>query len=130
MSRPLFLFLLVACGTAFEWPFKLPWVVSTSPDQLVFEGPADTTTRVVRPPRVAIIGAGAGGSSAAYWLSLSRTRANLTFDIDVYERSDYIGGRESPCVRWANVSCLPASCREYDRVPVRKRRVSTHRGAL
>ena len=44
--------------------------------------------------RVAIIGAGAGGSSAAYWISLAQQRWGLDIDIDVYEQRSYIGGRK------------------------------------
>ncbi|KAI9428756.1 FAD/NAD(P)-binding domain-containing protein, partial [Russula earlei] len=48
-----------------------------------------------RPPRIAIIGAGAGGSSAAFWISKAKERYNLDVTVDVYERSDYIGGRST-----------------------------------
>lgn len=42
--------------------------------------------------RVAIIGAGAAGSSAAYWTSKAAARHDLNVTIDVYEREDYVGG--------------------------------------
>jgi len=45
-------------------------------------------------PRVAIIGAGAGGSSAAFWISKAKERFGLDVAVDVYESSDYVGGRE------------------------------------
>lgn len=45
--------------------------------------------------RVAIVGAGAGGSSAAYWTSLAGTRNQKQVSIDVFERNNYIGGRTS-----------------------------------
>jgi prenylcysteine oxidase/farnesylcysteine lyase len=45
--------------------------------------------------KVAVVGAGAGGSSAAYWLSLAKQRAatgtNVT--VTVYEQNNYVGGR-------------------------------------
>ena len=44
--------------------------------------------------RIAVIGAGAGGSSAAFWLSKARARLEVNFEIDVYESRGYIGGRE------------------------------------
>jgi len=44
-------------------------------------------------PRLAIVGAGAAGSSAAFWISKAKERSGLKIDIDVYERNDYIGGR-------------------------------------
>jgi prenylcysteine oxidase/farnesylcysteine lyase len=48
-------------------------------------------------PRIAIVGAGAAGSSAAFWISKAKERfAALDVDVDVYERASYVGGRESP----------------------------------
>ncbi|EJD55206.1 FAD/NAD(P)-binding domain-containing protein [Auricularia subglabra TFB-10046 SS5] len=93
---------LAASSNAFEWPFKLPWLASTAPDQVVFEAPSEPTAPTERPPRVAIIGAGAGGTSAAFWLSLSKQRANHTFEIDVYDRSDYVGGRSTTIQPYGN----------------------------
>lgn len=43
--------------------------------------------------RVAIVGAGAGGSSAAYWTALAGARNQKNVTIDVFERSNYVGGR-------------------------------------
>lgn len=52
-------------------------------------------------PRVAIIGAGAAGSSAAFWISKAEERLEKQILIDVYEREDYIGGSEnSLCSLW------------------------------
>lgn len=48
-----------------------------------------------RPVQVAVIGAGAAGSSAAYHLSKYAAEADLTLNITVYERCDYIGGRST-----------------------------------
>jgi prenylcysteine oxidase/farnesylcysteine lyase len=47
-------------------------------------------------PKVAIIGAGAGGSSAAYWIKRAKDRIapGTPIDVTVYEKSNYIGGRE------------------------------------
>lgn len=47
-----------------------------------------------QPPRIAIIGAGAGGSSAAFWIAKAKERSGLNVEIDIYERNDYIGGRK------------------------------------
>lgn len=85
--------LLALPGTlAFEFPFKLSnFFASTI-------APITTTAQTEDIPspisRIAIIGAGAGGSSAAFWLSKARTRLGVNFEIDVYESNDYIGGRE------------------------------------
>ncbi|CAI7579709.1 unnamed protein product [Penicillium glandicola] len=47
------------------------------------------------PKRVAIIGAGAGGSFAAYQLRKLADEANVPVDITVYERESYVGGRST-----------------------------------
>ncbi|GAA6030143.1 hypothetical protein JCM8097_009283 [Rhodosporidiobolus ruineniae] len=55
-----------------------------------------------RPPRIAVIGAGAGGSSAAYFLShfASLDNLGLQSEVTVYESSDYIGGRSTVLWPW------------------------------
>jgi prenylcysteine oxidase/farnesylcysteine lyase len=45
--------------------------------------------------RVAIIGAGAGGSSAAFWIKKANERLGTDVRVDVFERNDYIGGRST-----------------------------------
>ncbi|KAF5355736.1 hypothetical protein D9756_004026 [Leucocoprinus leucothites] len=55
-------------------------------------------------PRVAIIGAGAGGSSAAFWISKAQERFGLDIDVDIYERSSYIGGRSTVVYPYENTS--------------------------
>jgi prenylcysteine oxidase/farnesylcysteine lyase len=53
-------------------------------------------TPITRVPRVAIIGAGPGGSSAAFFLAqLAERNSSLTTDVTLFERSDYIGGRST-----------------------------------
>jgi ribulose 1,5-bisphosphate synthetase/thiazole synthase len=44
--------------------------------------------------RVAIVGAGAAGSSAAFWISKAVERLGKDITVDLYESSDYIGGSE------------------------------------
>lgn len=46
--------------------------------------------------RIAVIGAGAGGSSAAFWISKAKERFPELQDVqvDVYEKTDKVGGRE------------------------------------
>lgn len=55
-----------------------------------------------RPPRVAIIGAGAGGSSAAFFLKHFHTLAGqgLHTDVTVYDAADYVGGRSTVIWPW------------------------------
>jgi NADPH-dependent glutamate synthase beta subunit-like oxidoreductase len=43
---------------------------------------------------VAIIGAGAGGSSAAFWIAKAKERYGLDVVVDIFERNDYVGGRK------------------------------------
>jgi len=43
--------------------------------------------------RVAVIGAGAAGSSSAWWLHLASDRLGHPIEVEVFERADYIGGR-------------------------------------
>lgn len=43
---------------------------------------------------IAIIGAGAGGSSAAFWIAKAKERYGLDVVVDIFERSDYVGGRK------------------------------------
>lgn len=64
------------------WPLRTP----SSESSPVVETP--------RQPRIAIIGAGAGGSSAAFWIAKAKERSGLDVGIDIYERNDYIGGRK------------------------------------
>ena len=45
-------------------------------------------------PHIAIIGAGAGGSSAAFWIAKAKERYGLDVVVDIFERSDYVGGRK------------------------------------
>ncbi|KAF8898344.1 Prenylcysteine lyase-domain-containing protein [Infundibulicybe gibba] len=50
---------------------------------------------VAAPSRVAVIGAGAGGSSAAFWISKGKERFGVDIEVDVYERESYVGGRST-----------------------------------
>ncbi|KAH8918249.1 hypothetical protein BT69DRAFT_1354049 [Atractiella rhizophila] len=60
-------------------------------------------------PKVAIIGAGAAGSSAAFFLShLSSSVSTLPpVDITVYERRPYVGGRSTVIIPFINNDELP-----------------------
>lgn len=58
-------------------------------DQYLLQ-PVNTTNQL----RVAIVGAGAAGSSAAFWISKAVERLGKDITVDVYESSDYIGGSE------------------------------------
>jgi prenylcysteine oxidase/farnesylcysteine lyase len=76
---------------AIQLPFDIGniWPLRTSPSE------PSPVVETQQPPRIAIIGAGAGGSSAAFWIAKAKERSGLDVEIDIYERSDYIGGRKS-----------------------------------
>ena len=88
MKSLLFL-LLLPCVLAFELPFGVSALFSSKATQ------NKTTTPSSSSPRIAIIGAGAGGTSAAFWISKAKERFGLDVQVDVYEAADYIGGRMS-----------------------------------
>ncbi|KAH7138128.1 prenylcysteine oxidase 1 [Dendryphion nanum] len=52
--------------------------------------------------RVAIIGAGAAGSSAAYHLSQYASLSSIPTNITVFERSNYVGGRTTTVDAWSS----------------------------
>ena len=66
----------------------------TTAAQIMFANPNSVEETPTVLPRVAIIGAGAGGSSAAFWISKANERFGLGVAIDVYDKEEYIGGRE------------------------------------
>lgn len=61
----------------------------------VLASPLGSQARASNSSRIAIIGAGAGGSSAAFWISKAKERYGLDVKVDIYERNNYIGGRMS-----------------------------------
>ncbi|KAJ7596706.1 Prenylcysteine lyase-domain-containing protein [Mycena floridula] len=78
---------------AFQLPFEVPFL-SRFKAQLPLHSPPIEPADLIS--RIAIIGAGAGGSSAAFWISKAKERAgSLQVEVDVYEKSDYIGGRST-----------------------------------
>lgn len=88
------LLFLVPSTLAFQiqFPFKVSQFFSSKVIQtvaeIIDEPPVSTT------PRIAIVGAGAGGSSAAFWISKAKERFGLEVEVDIYDSNDYIGGRE------------------------------------
>lgn len=67
----------------------LPWT-SAGTEQVVLDSELHS-----RPYNVAIIGAGAAGSSAAYHIARHAASGDISFDITVFERNDYVGGRST-----------------------------------
>lgn len=91
-TKLLLLTLFITSTVCLQLPFKLPF----------FKQKEALTIGQLEPdvtPRIAIIGAGAGGSSAAFWISKAKQRFGIDVEIDVYERASYIGGRECSCLR-------------------------------
>jgi prenylcysteine oxidase/farnesylcysteine lyase len=81
--------LLSGSSLAFQLPFKLPFFqAQDDAHQLV--APSDSKS-----PRVAIVGAGAAGSSAAFWISKAKERFGFEVEVDVFDRESYIGGRST-----------------------------------
>lgn len=87
MKRFLISSLLFSSSIAFQLPFSVPFFKSKDLSYIE-QGQLEVS------PRIAIIGAGAGGSSAAFWISKAKERYGINVEIDVYERSDYVGGRK------------------------------------
>ncbi|KAE8153951.1 Prenylcysteine lyase-domain-containing protein [Aspergillus avenaceus] len=72
------------------WTIALCCIPHTGADEL-----SHTQSSDVVPKRVAIIGAGAAGSSAAYSLRKYADTSSTPIEITVFERAPYIGGRST-----------------------------------
>ncbi|KAG9077132.1 hypothetical protein FS749_011013, partial [Ceratobasidium sp. UAMH 11750] len=57
--------------------------------------------------RVAIIGAGAAGSSSAFWLSKARSRLGENITATIYEKGDYVGGRSTTTPPYGDETLAP-----------------------
>ncbi|KAG6891088.1 hypothetical protein C0995_014178 [Termitomyces sp. Mi166 len=91
---------LLPTSLAFQLPFHLPFFTKNET--------VTTAEHVVNDfPRIAIIGAGAGGSSAAFWIFKAKERYNISADVDVYEKASYIGGRSITVHPYDNSSLPP-----------------------
>ena len=88
-STPLLALLSAPLCHAFQLPFDIGniWPIRHIPAVPIVTTPHSS-------PRIAIIGAGAGGSSAAFWISKAKERHGLDVAIDIFERRDYVGGRK------------------------------------
>ncbi|TFK30726.1 hypothetical protein FA15DRAFT_690376 [Coprinopsis marcescibilis] len=82
---------LAPTALAFQLPFSIPFF-NPKPTAQIPIVPDDSPTAT---PRVAIIGAGAGGTSAAFWIGKAKERFGLDVEVDVYDQNDYIGGRST-----------------------------------
>jgi prenylcysteine oxidase/farnesylcysteine lyase len=78
---------------AFSWA-SLFGGSAAAADQHVIKGD-DPEPPQPKALRIAVIGAGAAGSSAAFWINKAAERLDEEVIIDIYERSDYVGGSKS-----------------------------------
>ncbi|KUJ14755.1 Prenylcysteine oxidase [Mollisia scopiformis] len=76
------------------WPFSS--VVSAE------SGDADTVYADPTAKRIAIIGAGAAGSSTAYYLQQYANKSGIPINITILERNSYIGGRSTTINAYGN----------------------------
>lgn len=81
---------LATLSTAFQFPSWVPFVNSVDP-QSVLNLPQVATDRI------AIVGAGAAGSSAAFWIAKAKERYGLDVEVDIYEKSGLVGGSKYLC---------------------------------
>lgn len=85
---------LLEATAAFNLPFHLPWAsarINSEQASLV----ASPLQEQVATNRIAIVGAGAGGSSAAFFIGKAKERYGLDVEVDIFDSNSYIGGRES-----------------------------------
>ncbi|KAA8566081.1 hypothetical protein EYC84_008685 [Monilinia fructicola] len=82
-----------------SWPFSFQ--AATVEQQPIIESTtyeyADSHAK-----RIAIIGAGAGGSSSAYHLQKFAAETDLSINVTIFERSSYIGGRSTTVNAYGN----------------------------
>lgn len=96
--RSLLFLSLVSASFALQLPFKVPFFQSTVPPE------DDEPVRGT--PKIAIIGAGAAGSSAAFWISKAQERFGVDVEVDVYEKTSRVGGSGWPLF----IIFIPAVC--------------------
>ncbi|THH01023.1 hypothetical protein EW026_g1609 [Hermanssonia centrifuga] len=104
-TRLLVTYALLQTAAAFQLPFYIPWVsarLDSNDGQIPLALPQETPLN-----RIAIVGAGAGGSSAAFWISKAKKRYGLDVEVDVFESSSYVGGRSTTVYPYDDPSLEP-----------------------
>ncbi|KAI0729978.1 FAD/NAD(P)-binding domain-containing protein [Fomitopsis betulina] len=97
--------ILFTQAAALKLPFNIPFFSNNDQAPLIDINallPSSTP-----PNRIAIIGAGAAGSSAAFWIAKAKERFGLDVVVDVYEKNDYIGGRSTVVYPYNNTEYEP-----------------------
>ncbi|KAI0644039.1 Prenylcysteine lyase-domain-containing protein [Trametes meyenii] len=105
MKSPVLLLVTTATffpAYAFQLPFKLPFFGGSQTPLVAPELPESAI-----PNRIAIIGAGAGGSSSAFWIAKAKERYGLNVEIDVYDKNSYVGGRSTTVFPYEDDSLEP-----------------------
>ncbi|GAA5896918.1 hypothetical protein JCM6882_007308 [Rhodosporidiobolus microsporus] len=92
--------LLFACVAQAQLLFPVNQHPFEAPHRVGDHGGAGLHWQEKRTPRVAIIGAGAGGSSAAFFLSHFGADFGVQADVTVYDQNDYVGGRSTVLWPW------------------------------
>ncbi|KAK7058346.1 hypothetical protein VNI00_001977 [Paramarasmius palmivorus] len=87
--RSALLLSLVSTSIAFQFPFKVPFFQTQVDPREIIE------SVISGPQKIAIVGAGAGGSSAAFWIAKAKERFGLDVQVDVYDKASYVGGRST-----------------------------------
>ncbi|RPD56544.1 FAD/NAD(P)-binding domain-containing protein [Lentinus tigrinus ALCF2SS1-7] len=90
---------------AFQLPFKIPFFSRSTQEPLAL--PEVQQAETIIPNRIAIIGAGAAGSSAAFWISKAKERFGVDVEVDVYDKNGYIGGRSTTVQPYGDESLEP-----------------------
>ncbi|KAI5123737.1 hypothetical protein M0805_000330 [Coniferiporia weirii] len=86
----------------------LPWSASSlSLLDWMYPASSASVSFDVLPHKIAIIGSGAGGSSAAFWAAKARMRSGVAVEVDVYERSSYAGGRSTTVYPYGDTTLDP-----------------------
>ncbi|KAH9914155.1 FAD/NAD(P)-binding domain-containing protein [Epithele typhae] len=99
------IFLATTAAYAFQLPFNLPFFSSASQTPLV--APPQEVHDAAVPNRIAIIGAGAAGSSAAFWISKAKERYGVDVEVDVYDKNAWVGGRDTTVQPYDDESAMP-----------------------
>lgn len=88
--------------------------LSVAHAQLLFPNQLPFQQSHERPLRVAVIGAGPAGSSAAYFLNHFRRHAGTKTEVTVYESNSYIGGRSTVVKPWLDDPAVWGSGKDDD----------------
>ncbi|TFY73089.1 hypothetical protein EWM64_g10923, partial [Hericium alpestre] len=99
MRHPATLLLLAGSASA---AFQLPFLTNLWPSvpKLELNDPSASN-------RIAIVGAGAAGSSAAFWIAKAKERFGLEVEVDIYDKNSYVGGRSTTVHPYDDLSYEP-----------------------